>query len=58
MSPHLEDNGVTPAVFAETPIYENFHKLLSKLPDDARFELHRLGKYQKKSELFDRVFPR
>ena len=47
VSPHLEDNGVRPVVFAETPTYEKFDSLLSNLPDDARFELHRIGSYEK-----------
>ena len=52
-SPHLEDNIVTPVVFTETTAYEKNDKLLSNLPNDAHFELHRIGKYDTVSELFD-----
>ena len=60
MSPLLEDNEVIPVVFAEEPTYEKFGKILPNLPDDARFQLHRIGQFDKVSELFDKfkvLFP-
>ena len=55
VSPLLEDNEVVPVVFAEEPTYEKFDKLLSNLPRDARFQLHRTGQFEKVSEIFDNL---
>ena len=60
VSPLLEDNEVVPIVFAEEPTYDKFEKILPNLPDDARFQLHSIGQFEKVSDLFDKfkiLFP-